>query len=581
MDLENFKELGLSDSLLKDLQKKGFEEPTEIQRKIIPIMLTEDVDLVGQAQTGTGKTAAFGLPIIEKLEKNRKDVQAIILVPTRELALQVAEELNSFRGKKKAQIIPVYGGQSIMDQSRKIEKGVEIIVGTPGRILDHMRRGTLQLKTVSYVVLDEADEMLNMGFIDEVDEILKQTNPERRTLLFSATMPESIMKIAKKHMKEYRVISSKGITLTTDLTDQIYFEVHENDKFEALCRIIDMERNFYGLIFCRTKVAVDELSNRLIDRGYLAEGIHGDLSQSQREKMLDKFRKHRTSILVATDVAARGIDVMNLTHVINYSLPQDPEAYVHRIGRTGRAGKKGIAITFISPSEYRKLMFIAKIAKANIRKEKLPGASDIIKMRKSRMHSDISEIIAEGAHAEYLKTAESMLKSNSPEEIIAALIKYSFEDELDENRYREINEISVDSRGTTRLFISIGRKDGLDVRKLIKLINNQTGVRAGQIDDVKIMESFSFITVPFEEAEVILSIFNSSGDSGVMVQKANDRKDDTRETRKPYSHKGQGRKESAKKDSGRGDKKRSSSAKHSPQGTKSSDKMKEGRKKKK
>jgi ATP-dependent RNA helicase DeaD len=342
-----------------------------------------------------------------------------------------------------------------------------------------------------------------------------------------------------------------------------------------------MERNFYGLIFCRTKVAVDELSNRLTDRGYLAEGIHGDLSQSQREKMLDKFRKHRTSILVATDVAARGIDVMNLTHVINYSLPQDPEAYVHRIGRTGRAGKKGIAITFISPSEYRKLMFIAKIAKANIRKEKLPGASDIIKLRKSRMHSDISEIIAEGAHAEYLKTAESMLKSNSPEEIIAALIKYSFEDELDENRYREINEISVDSRGTTRLFMSIGRKDGLDVRKLIKLINNQTGVRAGQINDVKIMESFSFITVPFEEAEVILSIFNSSDDSGVMVQKANDRKDDTRETRRPYAHKGTGRKDSAKKDSGRGDKKRISSAKHSSQGTKSSDKMQAGRKKKK
>ena len=571
MDLENFKELGLSDSLLKDLQKKGFEEPTEIQRKIIPAMLTENIDLVGQAQTGTGKTAAFGLPIIEKLEKNRKDVQAIILVPTRELALQVAEELNSFRGKKKAQIIPVYGGQSIMDQSRKIAKGVEIIVGTPGRILDHMRRGTLQLKTVSYVVLDEADEMLNMGFIDEVDEILKQTNPDRRTLLFSATMPDSIMKIAKKHMKEYRVIATKGITLTTDLTDQIYFEVHENDKFEALCRIIDMERSFYGLIFCRTKVAVDELSNRLTDRGYLAEGIHGDLSQSQREKMLDKFRKHRTSILVATDVAARGIDVMNLSHVINYSLPQDPEAYVHRIGRTGRAGKKGIAITFISPSEYRKLMFIAKIAKANIRKEKIPGASDIIKMRKSRMNSDIAELIAEGSHVEYLKTAESMLKNNTPEEIIAALIKYSFEDELDENRYREINETSVDSRGTTRLFMSLGRKDGIDIRKLIKLINNQTGVRPGQISDIKVMESFSFITVPFEEAEVILSIFNSSGDSGVMVQKANDRKDDSHDARRP----------SGRKDYGRGDTKRSSSGKYTGSRMKSSDKPTAGKKKKK
>jgi len=532
MDLENFKELGLSDSLIKDLQKKGFEEPTDIQRKIIPVMLTENIDLVGQAHTGTGKTAAFGLPIIERLEKNSKEVQALILVPTRELALQVAEELNSFKGKKRTQIIPVYGGQSITDQARKIEKGVEIIVGTPGRILDHMRRGTLQLSSVSYVVLDEADEMLNMGFIEEVEEILKQTNPDRRTLLFSATMPERIMDIAKDHMKEYRVIASKGVTLTTDLTDQIYFEVNENDKFEALCRIIDMERNFYGLIFCRTKVAVDELSNRLIDRGYQAEGIHGDLSQHQREKMLDKFRKRRASILVATDVAARGIDVMNLTHVINYSLPQDPEAYVHRIGRTGRAGKKGIAITFISPAEYRKLMFIAKIAKATIRKEKVPGASDIIKMKKTRMHSDLEEIISSGAHLEYMKTAETMLKKNSPEEIISAMIKYSFQDELDESRYREINETSVDSSGTTRLFISIGRKDGLDPRKLIKLINNQTGVRAGRINDVRIMDSFSFLTVSFKDAEVILSIFNSAVDSNILVQKANERKEDTRETRK-------------------------------------------------
>ncbi len=546
MNLENFKELGLSDSLLKDLQKKGFEEPTEIQRKIIPAMLTEETDLVGQAHTGTGKTAAFGLPIIEKLEKNRKDVQAIILTPTRELAIQVAEELNSFRGKKKTRIIPVYGGQSIMDQSRKIEKGVEIIVGTPGRILDHLRRGTLDLSRVSYVVLDEADEMLNMGFIDEVDEILEQTNPDRRTLLFSATMPDRILKIAKEHMKEYRVITSKGVTLTTDLTDQIYFEVSENDKFEALCRIIDMERNFYGLIFCRTKVAVDELSNRLFDRGYLAEGIHGDLSQSQREKMLEKFRKRRTSILVATDVAARGIDVMNLSHVINYSLPQDPEAYVHRIGRTGRAGNKGIAITFISPSEYRKLMFIAKIAKANIRKEKIPGASEIIKMKKTRMHSDLDEIISSGSHLEYLKTAESFLRKNSAEEIIAALIRYSFEDELNENRYREIREASVDSRGTTRLFISLGRKDELDPRKLIKLINNQTGVRAGQISDIKVMDSFSFLTVPFEEAEVILSIFNSSGDSSIMVQKANVRQDDSRDAGRSSARKGPGRRDGKK-----------------------------------
>ena len=527
MNLEKFKDLGLSEEILKELKKKGFEEPTEIQEKIIPILLKEEVDIVGQAQTGTGKTAAFGLPILERISNTgSRNVQALILVPTRELAIQVSEELNSFKGKRKLQIIPVYGGQSIIDQIRKLNNGVDIVVGTPGRINDHIKRKSMILSEVSYVVLDEADEMLNMGFIDEVEEILKKTNPDRKTLLFSATMHESIMKIAKKHMKEFKTIVTKNLQLTADLTDQIYFEVSNSDKVESLSRIIDMEIDFYGLVFCRTKVAVDELVNKLVDRGYDAEGIHGDLSQHQRERTLEKFKKRRTSILVATDVAARGIDVMNLSHVINYSLPQDPEAYVHRIGRTGRAGKKGIAITFISPDEYRKLMFIQKIAKTTIRKEKIPGASDIINIKKSRIQAELIKIIDNKSHTEYLKTAETILKDNDPVEVLAAILKYSFQDQLNEKQYKEINEVSIDRKGTSRLFVSLGRKDGISPRSLIKMITNETKVRAGSIEDVKVMESFSFLTVPFEDAEIILKSFNNKeGEKKTVIQRANDSKE--------------------------------------------------------
>ena len=551
MNLENFKELGLSDDIIKELKKKGFEEPTAIQKKIIPILLKEEIDVVAQAQTGTGKTAAFGLPILERLTKGTKNVQALVLVPTRELALQVSEELNSYRGKKKIQIIPIYGGQSITDQIKKLDAGVDIIVGTPGRINDHLKRETLALAKVSYVVLDEADEMLNMGFIDEVEEILTQTNPNRKTLLFSATMPDSILEIAQKHMKDYKTVLTKNVQLTVDLTDQIYFEVSNSDKFEALCRIIDMEMDFYGLIFCRTKVAVDELTNRLMDRGYDVEAIHGDLSQYQRERTLEKFKKKRSNILVATDVAARGIDIINLSHVINYSLPQDPESYVHRIGRTGRAGKKGIAITFISPEENRKLMFIQRIAKTTIRKEKIPGASEIIKLKKDRIGTEITKIIENRTHTEYLKTAEAILKGNDPKEILAALLKYSFHDQLNADQYKDINEVSIKKKGTSRLFISLGKKDGLAVRSLIKMITNSTSVKAGNIDDVKVMESFSFLTVSFEDAEIILKYFNSAeGKKKAVVQIANEAKakpEKERKTEKKSNKKVMNKKVSNKK----------------------------------
>ncbi len=524
MNLEKFKALGLSDISLAEIQQKGFEEPTEIQEKTIPSLLKEDVDIIGQAQTGTGKTAAFGLPLLDMMKENSKTVQALVLVPTRELAIQVAEEINSFKGSRKFQIIPIYGGQSMPDQLHRLKRGVEVVVGTPGRVFDHIKRKSLILSEVSFVVLDEADEMLNMGFIDDVEEILKHANPQRRTLLFSATMPDRIMRVAKRNMRDYKIISMQKGRLTVELTDQIYFEVAANDRFESLCRIIDVEKNFYGLVFCRTKVAVDELTGKLIDRGYDADGIHGDLSQAQRERILDKFKKRQTTVLAATDVAARGIDVMNLTHVINFSLPQDAESYIHRIGRTGRAGKKGVAVTFISPDEYRKLLYISRVTNTTIRKEKVPRASEIVTIKKSRILAELNEIVQAGEHRNHLKTAQYMLQGNEPADVVAALLKYTLEDELSEKKYRDIREFgdeSVDEKGKAKLVISIGQKDGLTPRKLIKFIHGQTKVPAAKISEIKVMYTFSFLSVPFKEAEIILKAFKErKGEKKPVVKRA-------------------------------------------------------------
>ncbi len=512
MEHVTFRDLGLSEHSLSEIERRGFEEPTRIQAKIIPLMLTTDRDIIGQAQTGTGKTAAFGLPLMEMLSEHAGCVQAIILVPTRELAIQVSEELNSFRGRRKLQVIPVYGGQSMQDQIRRLHRGVDIVVGTPGRIMDHMRRKTLRLDNISYAVLDEADEMLNMGFVEDIEEIFRQTNPAKRTLLFSATMPDHIMKIARRYMHEYVTISVKRDALTVEQIDQIYFEVAQADRFESLCRIIDIEEEFYGLVFCRTRVDVDELSGKLIDRGYDAEGLHGEFSQNQRERTLDKFRKRHTTILVATDVAARGIDVADLTHVINYSLPQDPDAYVHRIGRTGRAGKKGIAITFISPSEYRKLQSIITITKSSIRKKRLPKIAEVIGAKKNRIALELAALIGKGEHRGYLDTARELMEGHDPVEALAALIRHTLRDELDSTRYSEVRDLGdtaapVDRTGRTRIFVSKGTNDGLTPRKLLKLIRKEAEVDEELIKGIVVKDSFSFLTVPFAEAEMIVQAF--------------------------------------------------------------------------
>ena len=521
-EFETFESLGLSEATLEAIRAKGFEIPSPIQRLTIPVLLANQNDIIGQAQTGTGKTAAFGLPILEQAVPASGKVQALILVPTRELALQVTDELLSFRTGKLS-VSAIYGGASYDEQLRRLKKGIDIVVGTPGRILDHLHRGTLDLSALKWLVLDEADEMLNMGFIDDVDEILSYTPEERRLLLFSATMPRRISDLARKYMRDVQILKVEATHLTTDLTDQIYFEVRESDKFDALTRIIDVEPEFYAIVFCRTKVAVDELVNRLLERGYLADGLHGDVSQAQREKILRKFKRKFSNILVATDVAARGIDVNNLTHVINYSLPQDSESYVHRIGRTGRAGNQGTAITFISHSEYRQFLAMRKEVKADIRKEEIPTVHDVIALKKQHILQELEETIETQMFDDYAGMAETILASHTPETALAALLKMSFKNDLDASSYPEIRTFSVDRKGTARIFIAVGRRDGFTPRRIVEMLQRESGLPNAHINDVKIMDEFSFVTIPFEEAEHVTRSLNK-GSKHPIAEIARDEK---------------------------------------------------------
>lgn len=510
--LKKFKLMGLSENVLNSLEKKGFEEPTPIQEQTIPRLLEGEKDLVGQAQTGTGKTAAFGIPLIERIQENTQWVEALILTPTRELAIQVSDEINSLKGKKKIRVLPIYGGQDIGIQIRNLKHGgVNIIVGTPGRIIDHIERGTLDLSSIRFMILDEGDEMLNMGFIDDIEKILSRTPDQKQVLLFSATMPKEIINIAEKYMRDYQEIKIAE-SITVDLTEQIYFEVFERDKFEALCRILDIEHDFYGIIFCRTKIDVDNIASKLAERGYSAEALHGDISQNQREKVLNRFRKRKLSVLVATDVAARGIDVIDLTHVINYSLPQDAEGYIHRIGRTGRAGKEGTAITFITPEEYRKLLYIKRVAGSEIIKKNVPEVHKVISAKKSRIKENIYTIIEEETYGEYIDLAKELAEEADTETLIAAVLKYTLENELDEKNYTEIGKVNVNKSGKTRLFVALGRANGMTPLKLLDYIKKKVHIDSRKIKEINIFENFSFLTSPFEEAEQILKAFKSKKD---------------------------------------------------------------------
>lgn len=507
--LEQFRKLGLSENSLIAIHAKGFENPTPIQAQAIPIILSKKVDLIGQAQTGTGKTAAFGLPIIQLITEKAHRVQVLILAPTRELSIQIAEELNTLKGKRKLSIVPIYGGQSIDIQLKRLKEGVDIVVGTPGRVNDMIRKRALTLDSISFLVLDEADEMLNMGFIEEVEEILKNTNEFKRTFLFCATFSKDILKLTKRYLKEHEHIQVKSEKKTTNLTDQIYFQVEESDKFEALCRILDFEINFYGMVFCRTKLDVDNITKRLIDRGYDADCIHGDITQSQREKVLNKFKSGKVNILVATDVAARGIDVQNLTHVINYSMPYDPESYVHRIGRTGRAGNEGTAITFVTRKESRYLMEIINFSGASIRKASVPKVSEILETKVKWIKDEILNIDKSNINPTFKQIAKQILEIENAEEILSSLLHYSFSEDLNISNYTDIKESKekFEIKAQTRLFIALGKKNGMSKRSIVQYIIDNAKTHESKINNVEVYDSFSYISVPFQEAEIILNIF--------------------------------------------------------------------------
>ncbi len=440
-----FASLGLSETTLDALTRKGFEIPTNIQRKAIPLLLSSKKDLVGQAQTGTGKTAAFGIPLFETLSTKGKHPQAVILVPTRELAVQVAEELDSLQGNRGFVITPIYGGQPIGAQIRVLQRGVHIMVGTPGRVLDHLARGTVQVSNVSHVILDEADEMLNQGFIDDIESILEGMPEKKRTILFSATMPKRILNLAEKYMNSYEQIVIEAQTKKEELTEQTYIEVHEQDKLDALARIIDITNDFYGLIFCRTKVDTDRVANQLKLRGYKAEALHGDISQNQREKILQACRNRVVTVLVATDVAARGLDIPDLTHVVNYALPQDAENYLHRTGRTGRAGKTGNAVSLVNPSEVRKLFYYQHILKLTITKQKLPMVSGVVEAKRTQMQESIRKILQDKSHHEFLDVAEMLAEDGNPVDVIASLLMHTAQHDLCASHYRELKRPSFSS----------------------------------------------------------------------------------------------------------------------------------------
>ena len=416
-----FSELGLSDSLLKAIKRSGYEEATPIQEQTIPMVL-KGQDVIGQAQTGTGKTAAFGLPIIEHVDTDNPNVQAIIISPTRELAIQTQEELFRLGKDKHVRVQVVYGGADIRRQIRNLKQHPQILVGTPGRLRDHLNRHTVKLDHIKTLVLDEADEMLNMGFLDDIEAIINQTPADRQTLLFSATMPPEIKKIGVKFMTDPTMVRIKAKKLTTDLVDQYYVKARDYEKFDIMTRLIDVQDPDLTIVFGRTKRRVDELSRGLIARGYNAAGIHGDLSQDRRTKIMKQFKRGELDILVATDVAARGLDISGVTHVYNYDIPSDPDSYVHRIGRTGRAGHHGVSLTFVTPNEMDYLREIEKLTRVRMLPLKPPTAEEAFKGQVASAFNDIDELISQDSTERYQESAEKLLATHDATDLVAALL---------------------------------------------------------------------------------------------------------------------------------------------------------------
>ena len=420
--MTNFSELNISESTLRSVKRMGFEEATPIQEGTITFAM-EGRDVLGQAQTGTGKTAAFGIPLIEKIDPKNPNIQALVIAPTRELAIQVSEELYKIGYDKRVKLLSVYGGQEIGRQIRALKNRPQIIVGTPGRIIDHINRRTLKLDNVQTLVLDEADEMLNMGFIDDINAILENVPAERQTLLFSATMPPAIRKIAETFMRDPEIVKIKAKELTMENIEQFFVKAQEREKFDVLTRLLDVQKPELAIIFGRTKRRVDELSQALGLRGYLAEGIHGDLSQAKRLSVLRQFKENKIDILIATDVAARGLDISGVTHVYNFDIPQDPESYVHRIGRTGRAGKSGLAITFVTPREMGYLRIVEETTKKRMTPLRPPSTEEALAGQQEVAMQTLVELVQNNDLGSYREMAAQLLENNEAVDLVAAALK--------------------------------------------------------------------------------------------------------------------------------------------------------------
>ena len=517
----NFEELGISAQLLKAVYEIGYEEPTPIQKGAIPTAL-EGKDIIGQAQTGTGKTAAFAIPILQLCKKGTHP-SAIVLEPTRELAIQVSEEFNKIGKFKGLSSVPIYGGQSIEHQLRALKKGVDIVIGTPGRVIDHIQRGTLNLDRVNIAVLDEADDMLDMGFIDDIKKILGKTPSARQTMLFSATIDNEVLDISKRYMHDPVKVMVNVADIVVPKIRQIFYEVREDEKIDALSRILDVEDLSRCLVFCHTKREADRVALKLKDMGYSADAIHGDYSQSQRNTAMRHFKNGTIDILVATDVAARGLDIQDVTHVINYSIPQDPESYIHRIGRTGRAGKSGIAIMFVTPREYKELHLIEKIAKTKIAKGKLPSSKEVMDAKQQSLLDSITSVMEKGTHGNFIPAAEKLLEQYAPRECLAAVMSMAFGGRME---HEQEGDHEPTGPAMSRLFMTAGKRDGITAKDIVKTFTAEAGVPFSEIGRITLMDAFTFVEVSKDYAERVIQSIDKIMLKGkqIRIEKARERK---------------------------------------------------------
>ncbi|MDN3670610.1 DEAD/DEAH box helicase [Echinicola jeungdonensis] len=548
-----FSDLGISSEILQAVEDMGYTQPSPIQAQSIPLLL-EGRDVIGQAQTGTGKTASFAIPIIDLVDPNYSQPQALILCPTRELAVQVDGEIGKLaKHKKGIYSTAIYGGESIDRQIRTLKKGVQIVVGTPGRIMDHMSRGTLKLNNVRTIVLDEADEMLDMGFREDIEKILKTMPEERQTVFFSATMAKPILDLTRKYQTNPEIVKVLRKELTVENISQVYYEVKPSLKMELITRLINVHQFNLGVVFCNTKRTTDEVTEGLIARGIMAEALHGDLSQAQRDKVMNKFRKGHCSVLVATDVAARGIDVDDVEVVFNYDLPLDEEYYVHRIGRTGRAGKSGMAISFITGrKDIFKLKDLERFIKVSLTKMDPPSVSELLDQKKDQLVKDVSTQLSRDEDNQIFEAALGQLLAEglSMDQIALGLVKLQMGNSLKE--LSEINFTLDFSRGgadrkgkekgrrgkdrfergerkggrrdrgkkdanMARLFLNLGKKDRIRPNDIVGAIAGETGVPGRQIGGIDIYDNFSFVDVPSKDASHVISVMKTNTIKGKPV----------------------------------------------------------------